>query len=194
MSELNSGWICLHRKILNWEWYGDVNVRIVFLHLLLTANYFDNYWKGTLVRRGQKITSRENLAKEVGLSIQQIRTALNKLKSTNEITVETTNRYMLVTIVKYSDYQNKEEENNQQNNQESNFQSTNNQPSNNHQITTNKQYNNITNNIYFNLLNKYKSTENFLVGLDVINKVRADEDYKLLSTEDQISLEMELTL
>ena len=41
------GWIKLHRQILDWEWYDDINVKVLFLHLLLTANYEDKKWQGT---------------------------------------------------------------------------------------------------------------------------------------------------
>lgn len=33
------GWIKLHRKFTDWEWYHDRKVKEVFLHLLLKANY-----------------------------------------------------------------------------------------------------------------------------------------------------------
>ena len=118
------GWIKIHRKILDWEWYNDMNTKILFLHLLLTANHEDKKWRGHNILRGQKITSREHLAEETGLSVQQVRTSLNKLKSTNEITIKTTNKNTLITIEKYNDYQINERENNQQSNQRSNNQST----------------------------------------------------------------------
>ena len=34
-----SGWIKIHRQILEWEWYSDTNTFRVFLHLLLKANH-----------------------------------------------------------------------------------------------------------------------------------------------------------
>lgn len=108
------GWIKLHRKILEWEWYNDNNTKIVFLHLLLTANHKEKNWQGITIKRGQKLTSIQHLAEETNLTIQQIRTVLNKLKSTNEITINTTNKNTLITIEKYNDYQDKEEENNKQ--------------------------------------------------------------------------------
>lgn len=39
------GWIKLHRKLINWEWYQDTNVKVVFLHLLLIANHEDKKWQ-----------------------------------------------------------------------------------------------------------------------------------------------------
>lgn len=119
------GWIKLYRKFLNWEWYKDNNVKIIFLHLLLTANHKDKKWKGKTIKKGQKLTSLNHLAEETNLTIQQTRTAISKLKSTNEITIKATSKYTLITIEKYSDYQVEEIENNKRNNKQNNNQSTN---------------------------------------------------------------------
>ncbi len=139
------GWIKLHRKMVDWEWYNDTNVKIIFLHLLLTVNHKEQKWRGQTVLRGQKLTSIEHLADDVGLTIQQTRTALKKLKSTNEITIKTTNKNTLITIEKFNDYQVDIKENNKQNNKQSNNPLTNNQQTNNKQITTNKNEKNIKN-------------------------------------------------
>ena len=119
------GWIKIHRKFVNWEWYDDINTKTVFLHLLLSANYVNKNWKGIEIKRGQKITSLNNLAKETNLSIQEVRTSLKRLKSTHEITIETTNKYTLITIEKYNDYQDDNIKNNKQNNNQSNNRTTN---------------------------------------------------------------------
>lgn len=120
-----NGWIKLHRSILEWEWYNDNNTKIVFLHLLLTANHKEKKWQGITIKRGQKLTSLQHLAEETNLSMQQVRTALDKLKSTNEITTKSTNRNTLITIEKYSDYQDKDEDNNKQGNIRRNNRTTN---------------------------------------------------------------------
>lgn len=101
----NNGWVTLHRKILEWEWYDDINVKVLFIHLLLTVNHHDNKWHGVLILRGQRATGYPSLAREVGLSIRQTRTALTKLKSTGEVTVKSTSKFSIVTVVNYSEYQ-----------------------------------------------------------------------------------------
>lgn len=107
---MNNGFITIHRKITEWEWYTDGNTLRLFMHLLLNANHKPKRWKGVEVNRGQLITGRKTLAEELRLSEQQIRTSINKLKSTNEITTQPTNKFTLVTIVNYDNYQSKEKE------------------------------------------------------------------------------------
>jgi len=117
-------WVKLHTKLLNWEWYSDINTTRLFIHLLLKANWKDSRYRGYEVSRGSLVTGRKKLAKETGLTEQQIRTSLNKLKSTNEITIKTTKNFSIISIVNYEMYQ--------QNNQEDNQQATNKQPTSNH--------------------------------------------------------------
>lgn len=100
-----NGWIKLHRKILDWEWFTSPSTLQLFIYLLLRANKEDKKWRGTLIKRGQLVTSVATISEETKLSTQQVRTSLNRLKSTNEITSKTTNRFTLVTVCKYESYQ-----------------------------------------------------------------------------------------
>ncbi len=132
-SSLN-GFVKLHRKLIAWGWYQDYVVKDVFLHLLLTANFKDSQWRGITLKKGQLITGSKRLADDLGFTRQQVRTALGKLKSTNEITIETTNRYSLITIVNWNDYQSDDDTSTNK----STKSATNKQPTDNQQIT-NKQ-------------------------------------------------------
>ena len=131
-----AGYIKLYRKFAEWEWYQDANVTRVFLHLLLSANYEDKRWRGQLIKRGQFVTSIEHLSNGLGLSIQQIRTALEKLEGTGEIAKQSTNQYTLITICKFDCYQAEGEAEQQTDNN----QITNEQQTDNNQITTTKEY------------------------------------------------------
>jgi hypothetical protein len=119
-----TGWIKLHRRMLEWGWYKDVPVYKLFTHLLLTANREPKSWKGIKIKAGQVVTGRHSLAEQTGLTEQQVRTAIDKLISTNEITISATNRSTLISIVNWQSYQ--------AINQEINQQITNKQPTDNH--------------------------------------------------------------
>ncbi|MCB6475569.1 hypothetical protein LI171_04865 [Emergencia timonensis] len=100
-----NGFIKLHRKLVEWEWYSDSATKDVFLHLLLSANFKPTSWKGIEIKPGQVVIGRKKLSEELGLSERQVRTALNHLKSTNEVAIETTNRFSVVTVVNWEKYQ-----------------------------------------------------------------------------------------
>ena len=125
-------WIKLHRKISNWEWWDDVNTAHLFIHCLLRANFEDARWHGEVVKRGSFVTGREKLSKETGLTQQQVRTSLKKLQNTGEISVKSTNKYTVINICNYNDYQINDKHYQPTNNQ----QVTNNQPTNNQQVTS----------------------------------------------------------
>jgi len=131
------GHIKLDRKILNWEWYQDANVFRLFIHLLLVANHKDGKWQGYEVKRGQLITGLDKLSTATGLSVMQIRTCFDKLKSTNEITVKLTSKFRVVTICKYDVYQSFKNENNNQINSEITDILTGEQQASNKQVTAN---------------------------------------------------------
>lgn len=129
-----TGWIKIHRSIRSWEWYEDANTFRLFIHILTSANHKPNKWKGISVDRGQLITSREHLAVELKLSIQQIRTALSKLVKSKNITIKTTSKYTTLSVCNYDTYQSDEDESNQQPNKPITIK----QPASNQQVTTNK--------------------------------------------------------
>ncbi|WP_204273718.1 conserved phage C-terminal domain-containing protein [Draconibacterium mangrovi] len=99
------GFVKIFRNLTEWEWYHDVNTSRVFIHLLLTANFEETCYRGIVIPKGSVVTGRKALAKELFMSEQEVRTSLNKLKSTNEITIKATSRYSVVTICKWVDYQ-----------------------------------------------------------------------------------------
>lgn len=98
------GFIKIHRKILEWEWYDDINTFRLFMHLLLTCNFKEAKWRGRIIRSWQKVTSLSHMASETGLSIQQIRSSIKKLKSTGEVTHEATSDYTILTLNNWAIY------------------------------------------------------------------------------------------
>ena len=108
------GWIKVHRSILNWEWYDDSNTVRVFLHLLLNAAHKPTRFRGETLKPGQLVTSRAKIAKATRLSDRAVRTALTRLKTTNEVTSQTTNRNTIITIINWHRYQLIDQPNDQQ--------------------------------------------------------------------------------
>lgn len=109
-----SGWVNLHRKILGWEWYSDINTCRLFIHMLLKANWQEGKFRGTTVPRGSFISSLDKLSEETKLTKREIRTAISHLKMTGELTVKTTNRYSVFTIQNYDFYQSGDTQNDNQ--------------------------------------------------------------------------------
>lgn len=116
---MSEGWIKLHRSITKWEWYDDQNTFRLFLHCLLRANFQDTNWRGQEIKRGEFVCSYQTLKKDIGLSVQSIRTSINRLKSTGELTVKRHPKYSIISITNYDLYQ---ADNSQTNSQPTGFQ------------------------------------------------------------------------
>lgn len=102
----DDGFIQLHRSILDWEWFTDGNTFVLFVYLLLSANWQDTRYRGKEIKRGQLIVSVAELSKTLSMTNKQIRTAFEHLKKTGEIKVQNMARYgTLVTVEKYDFYQ-----------------------------------------------------------------------------------------
>ena len=101
----SNGWIKIHRQLLDWEWYDEPNTLRLFLHLLLKANHKPKKYRGLEIQAGQVVTGYDNLAIELNLSVQNIRTSISKLKSTNELTSFSNSKGTVIQIVKYKDFQ-----------------------------------------------------------------------------------------
>ncbi len=102
---MNNGFIVLYRSLLDWEWYGDANTFRLFIHCLLRANHKEKKWQGITIDRGSFVTSYQHLALDLGLTVQNVRTSLNKLKSTGELTHKPHSKYGIITINNYDKYQ-----------------------------------------------------------------------------------------
>ena len=147
MADKSTGYISLWRSFKKWEWYTNTNVKCLFIELLLSANREDKNWQGIKIKKGQLITSVARLSKETNLSIQNVRTALEKLVLTNEITIQTFPNFTIITVKNWSKYQ---DSNKQTNKPLTNLQQTPNKP-----LTTNNNQDNHNNH------NKYKSAAEF---------------------------------
>jgi len=132
--QMNNGWIKIHRKFIDWQWFGNSEAVHLFIYLTLKANHADKMWQGHDVKRGQLITSINHLSMATGISQRSVRTWLKKFANTGEIELKTTNKFTIVTVCKYECYQLTDEENDKQNVTPA----TNKRQTNDKQLTTNK--------------------------------------------------------
>ena len=98
------GWIKLHRQFTEWEWYDDDKCFKLFIHLLLKCNHKKASWRGETIESGECITSLGNLAKEVKMTMQSLRTTLSKLEKTGEINKQSTSKLTRISVCNYKSY------------------------------------------------------------------------------------------
>lgn len=173
------GWIKLHRKLLDWEWYSKPVVKSVFIHSLLRANHKDGKWRGKDVNRGSYISSVDKLTDELGHTRQEIRTALKHLKSTNELTTLSGSQHTVFTVINYDSYQGLTND------------LTNEQPAANQPTTTNKNVKNEKNaknkdtsdsrfDEFYNLYDKKVGGKKAKVKFDSLSKKDIDKIFEVL--------------
>lgn len=100
-----NGFIKLSRRLTDWEWYDDPNVLTVWIHCLLSANWKDNRYHGTVIPRGSFITSYARFAQECGLAVTTVRRCFEKLQSTGEISLHVTRRGTYIKVLNYAVFQ-----------------------------------------------------------------------------------------
>lgn len=88
----------------DWEWYENTNVFRLFYHCLLHTNLEDKRYCGKEIKAGQFVSSRARISAETGLTVDQVRTALKKLKDTGYISTKSTNKYTIYTVNEYQKY------------------------------------------------------------------------------------------
>lgn len=100
-----NGYVMLHRKVLDWEWYRDRNTKSLFFHLLLTVNIQETLWNGVKIPRGARVASYAILAQELGMTVKEIRTGCGHLERTGELARQSYPKFTVFTVVHYDSYQ-----------------------------------------------------------------------------------------
>lgn len=102
---IENGFVKLDRRITRWRWYHDPNTFRMFVHLILIANYEDCDFQKITIHRGQLVTSLASLSRDLGISIRSVRTSLEHLESTGEVTSKNYSKFRVITIQNYDTYQ-----------------------------------------------------------------------------------------
>jgi hypothetical protein len=159
---MSSGWVKLHRKILDNPIFKNDKLFRVFMYLLLKASHTerDQLIGDSIVhlKVGQWATGRKAISRDTGLTEQNVRTAISKLEKLGILTIKVTVKYSVFSIANWH------------NHQQDNQQVTNKQPTSNQQVTTNKNDKNDKNkNIHQQIADSWN--EIFKDELSMVSKV-----------------------
>lgn len=151
----NTGWIKIYRKFDEWEWFQDPKMVQIFIYILINVNTERKKWKGYTINPGQLAIGRQKLAVILGTSEQSVRTCLIRLKESNAITIKSTNKFSIISVVGWQKYQHKPKKNQPTEQPTTNQQTTNKQPTTNQPLTTTKELENIS----INTNKEYKNNQ-----------------------------------
>lgn len=102
---MDNGWIKIYRGLTVWRWYTEPNTIRLYLHLLLKATTKETPYRDFTLMPGQYAASLSQLGNELKMSARELRTAINNLVTTNELTIKTTNKFTLFSIQNWGKYQ-----------------------------------------------------------------------------------------
>lgn len=103
---MKQGFIKIDRQILEWRYHDCYYAFTIWMHILLLANWTDGYFKGNPIKRGELVTSINNLMLVTGIkSDNTIRKWLKVFESEDMITLKSTNKYTHINIVNYDKFQ-----------------------------------------------------------------------------------------
>lgn len=108
---MKQGWIKLHRKSLDSSVWKNPNVWFVWSWMLLKASHkeyqFPFNGKDIVINEGEFITGIQSALQELpNITKQKYRSALKYLKSTDRITVKSNNKFSIITVINWHEYQN----------------------------------------------------------------------------------------
>lgn len=116
---MNTGWIKMHRQLLDKSWYSNSKYVHLWITLLMLATHREREaeFKGCTIKLspGQFVTGRDFLSKLTGISsstVERILTRFEKIE--HQIEQQKTNKNRLIIIKNWHLYQNSEHQNGQQ--------------------------------------------------------------------------------
>jgi predicted DNA-binding protein (MmcQ/YjbR family) len=109
---MDSGFFCLHRKILDSYQFGNPEYLKIWIWLLASANYepkivpltTPNGVVDVLVNRGELLFGRSSAARELKIHESKIYRILKRFENEQAINIKSNNRYSIITICKYEYY------------------------------------------------------------------------------------------
>lgn len=110
----NKTWIKLYRKIKEKGWYQDSECVHLWVHILIKANHEEKefMWNGSFkkTKRGEFITGRKKLSLETGINESKIERVLKLFEKEQQIEQQKNNKYRLIKVLNYNNYQSREQQ------------------------------------------------------------------------------------
>ncbi len=104
---MSDGFVKLPREIVYWRWFSDPDVLRLYIFLLTKAAFKKTEWKNETLEAGQVLTGRRNLAEQLGISESMVTRIFEKLESTGDISIKSTNKYSIITLLKWAEFEEK---------------------------------------------------------------------------------------
>ena len=99
----------MHRKLLDSGMLRNHSLFTLWVYCLLKANHKPNtfIWNGeqVTIQRGQFISGRKEIAKELNMNESCTYRNLKKLEKLGNVNIKSNNKFSLITICKYNTYQ-----------------------------------------------------------------------------------------
>lgn len=162
-----TGWIKLHRKLLDSPIFQNEKLFKVFAYCLMKASHKEHTQlvgrRVVHLQKGQFVFGRKRASEELRLKESTVRDYVKLLEKLGTIDIKSDNKFSVITVVNWAIYQNDEEISDSKNDKKSTtnqHQMDNKSTSNQQQINTNKNVKNVEND------KNVKNEKNVVVGDD----------------------------
>ena len=162
-----TGWIKLHRKLLDSPIFQNEKLFKVFAYCLMKASHKEHTQlvgrRVVHLQKGQFVFGRKRASEELRLKESTVRDYVKLLEKLGTIDIKSDNKFSVITVVNWAVYQNDEEISDSKNDKKSTtnqHQMDNKSTSNQQQINTNKNVKNVEND------KNEKNEKNVVVGDD----------------------------
>jgi hypothetical protein len=113
-----AGYVKIYRALMDKGYYGDSEYVHLWVHLLMKATYCkrEYLFNGKIehLQPGQFITGRNSISKETGIHRSKVERILNCFESEHQIEQQKTNKFRIITITNWDEYQTLEQQDEQQ--------------------------------------------------------------------------------
>ncbi len=174
----NETWIKLYRKLIHSPIFENEKALKVWIWCLIKATHVEReqvVGRQTVhLNKGEFIFGRKKASEELKIKEKTLYDYMKLLESLHMIGIKSSNKFSVVSIEKWEDYQGHE------------IKSDNKGTTDEQQMNTNKN----VKNIYLYLLNKYEreNKDNFNEYIKIVSKMRQDADWDKLTEEEQQKL------